>query len=509
MKNSKEKKYYIILIIILAVGIITRIIGFGQIPKGINVDEAGTMYDAYCIANYGTDRFENAFPVYMINYGGGQSALYTYLAAIFIKIFGFNLTAVRLPALIFSIIYMIFAFLLTKDFKNKKVAILVEFLIAIVPWHFMQSRWALDCNLMSAMMLISIYALIKAKRKAGFILAGILFGITLYSYALSYIVIPIFLIVLLAYMIYAKKIKISQIICLFIPIVILAIPLILNLLVNAGIIPEIKLSWISILKMWEFRSNEITISNIGTNLIEFVKSMFAFDRNNYNAFPQFGTLYYISIPFAVIGLWQSIQSLRKDFKEKKISADLIMAIIFISVFILGLFIEPGINRINAIYISLIYYTALGIAYIIQRKKYVGIIIISAYTLVFIVFLWYYFNIYPKDERNRAFNSTTIEVVKYIESEEKFDNKYISMRTDAVQSYIYTLIANETPPDEFNEDAVIDKNVFHYGRYLFYYDIINNNVIYVLEYDEPLKDELLENGFTAEKFNDDITIYYKE
>ena len=208
-------------------------------------------------------------------------------------------------------------------------------------------------------------------------------------------------------------------------------------------------------------------------------------------------------------MWQSIQSLKKDFNEKKISADLIMAIIFISVFILGLFIEPGINRINAIYISLIYYTALGIAYIIQRKKYVGIIIISAYTLVFIVFLWYYFNIYPKDETNRAFNSTTIEVVKYIESEEKFDNKYISMRTDAVQSYIYTLIANETPPDEFNEDAVIDKNVFHYGRYLFYYDIINNNVIYVLEYDEPLKDELLENGFTAEKFNDDITIYYKE
>ena len=53
------------------------------------------MYDSYCIANYGTDRFDNSYPVYMINYGGGQSALYTYIASIFIKIFGFSLTVVR------------------------------------------------------------------------------------------------------------------------------------------------------------------------------------------------------------------------------------------------------------------------------------------------------------------------------------------------------------------------------------------------------------------------------
>ena len=158
MKNIlKEKKYTIILIAILLVGIITRIIGFGEIPIGINVDEAGIMYDAYCIANYGTDRYDNSYPIYMINFGGGQSALYTYLAAGLIKIFGFSLTVVRLPALIFSILYLIFAFLITKDFKNKKLAILVEFIAVIIPWHFMQSRWAFDCNLMSSMMLISIY----------------------------------------------------------------------------------------------------------------------------------------------------------------------------------------------------------------------------------------------------------------------------------------------------------------------------------------------------------------
>ena len=208
-KRKKQiDKQTIILIVIMIIGIVTRIILFGKVPIGINVDEAGIMYDAYTIANYGTDRFGNAYPIYMINYGGGQSALYTYLAAICIKLFGFSLTVVRLPALIFSILYMIFGFLLIKDFKNKKLAILVEFLIIISPWHFMQSRWALDCNLLSSMLLMSIYILtraVKSKSKKIYFIAGIFFGITLYTYALSYIIIPIILLILFTYMLYIKK----------------------------------------------------------------------------------------------------------------------------------------------------------------------------------------------------------------------------------------------------------------------------------------------------------------
>ena len=76
-KVTKENIYYIILIVVLLIGIVTRIIKFGEVPVGINVDEAGILYDAYCIEKYGTDRFNNSYPVYMINYGGGQSALYT------------------------------------------------------------------------------------------------------------------------------------------------------------------------------------------------------------------------------------------------------------------------------------------------------------------------------------------------------------------------------------------------------------------------------------------------
>ena len=511
-KNTKEKIYFIILVLILLVGIITRVFKFGEIPIGINVDEAGIMYDAYCIANYGTDRFNNSFPVYMINFGGGQSALYTYIAAIFIKIFGFSLTVVRIPALFFSILYMIFAFLLVKDLKNKKLAILLEFLIVIVPWHFMQSRWAMDCNLMSAMMLISIYALVKSKNKIMYFLAGLLFGITLYTYALSYIILPIALILLLGYMLYIKKIKLMDIIILFIPLILLAIPLILNLLVNWGVINEIKTPYISILKMWLFRTGEINLNNIFHNIIKMFQVMFAFDINDYSTFPIFGTLYYISIPFAILGFIKSIKEVIKNIKEKSFSLDIIMIVNFISVFICGILVEPGIERINAIYISLIYYIALGILYVSENRKYIFGTTIGLYIAFFIIFLCYYFGVYGKENTNLSFNNDVVSVAQYIEENEKYDNKYINMRLNASQQYIYTLIANKPSPKEFMKTANINERegrIFSYGKYIFYNIDINDDTVYAIEKEEWLKQLLLKIGFTKESYNEDIDIFYKK
>ena len=508
-KKTNEIKYYILLFFIFIVGVITRIIDFGNIPIGINVDEAGTMYDAYCIANYGTDRYGNNYPVYMINYGGGQSALYTYLSAILIKVFGFSLVVVRIPALIFSILYLIFAFLITKEFKNKKLAILVEFIAVIVPWHFMQSRWALDCNLMSSMMLISTYSLCKAKSKLAYIFSGILFGITSYTYALSYIVVPIVLLLLLGYMLYIREIRISDIICFFIPIILLAFPLILNLLINMGIIPEIKNTWFSILRMWVFRANEVSLSNILHNIVTLFKSIFMYDINDYNAFSNFGTLYYISIPFALLGFIDSINNMKNNVKSKKLTLDIIMFINFIAVFICGIMVESGINRINAIYISIIYYIALGIIYVSQNKKYIFNLIIILYIVFFIIFLNYYFRVYGKENKNLAFNKTTIEVVKYIENNEKFNGRTINIMTKAIQPYIYTLIANEFSPSEFNKNLLVNGAVYAYDRYVFYNNTIDDNMVYILEYNEILKNKLIEKGFKNEKFNEEICILYKE
>ena len=188
-----ENKTKILFTAILIIAIFVRIYKVQEIPHGLNVDEAGMAYDAYCLANYGTDRYLNHLPVYLINFGGGQSALYAYITSILIKIMGFSIFTIRLPAIVLGILAIIACYFMTKDKLGERFALAFMALIAICPWHIMSSRWGLDCNLLAPMSIISIFLLSKAKNTIGYITAGISFGLTLYTYALSYIILPIFL----------------------------------------------------------------------------------------------------------------------------------------------------------------------------------------------------------------------------------------------------------------------------------------------------------------------------
>ena len=61
-----------------------------DIPGGINVDEMGMGYDAWCLAHFGVDRYLKEYPIYLMNFGGGQSALYAYLCATLFRLFGLS-----------------------------------------------------------------------------------------------------------------------------------------------------------------------------------------------------------------------------------------------------------------------------------------------------------------------------------------------------------------------------------------------------------------------------------
>ena len=57
--------------------------------------------------------------------------------------------------------------------------------------------------------------------------------------------------------------------------------------------------------------------------------------------------------------------------------------------------------------------------------------------------------------------------------------------------------------------MVSSKVFGYGRYVFFYDYVEQNMVYVMEFNEKLKYELIEDGFTVEEFGEDICIAYKE
>ena len=259
-----EEKYKIVFGVLVIIAIITRTYKAENILNGLHADEAGMGYDAYCIANFGVDRFLNKLPVYMINFGGGQSALYTYIAAVCVKILGLNIVSIRMPGMILSLVAIIVGFLLVKKCCGKKSALTFMALMIVCPWHIMQSRFGLDCNLLSSMIIISIYSLVVSKKWWQYLITGIFFGISLYTYALSYLIIPILLLFTLIYMLYTKKIKFINIVIMGIPIALLALPLMLLLLVNNGFIEQIN--WIiTIPKIYNYRAGEIGLKNISEN----------------------------------------------------------------------------------------------------------------------------------------------------------------------------------------------------------------------------------------------------
>ena len=83
--------------------VLVRCIGFGSIPGGVNQDEAMAAVDGWALTQYGTDRFGVRLPVHFSAWQYGQmSVLLSYCMVPFIRLFGFNTVAVRLPALLFS-----------------------------------------------------------------------------------------------------------------------------------------------------------------------------------------------------------------------------------------------------------------------------------------------------------------------------------------------------------------------------------------------------------------------
>ena len=205
--------------------------------------------------------------------------MYAYLTAALIKIFGYSIFVVRTPAVLFRIISFICGYFLVKSNKNKINTLTFLYLLAFAPYFIMQSRWDLDCNLLVSFLTISICLLIKAIEKNNnyiLVCSGILFGLSLYTYALSYLIIPLFLLFICIYLLYIKKFNLGKLIILGFPIFILSLPLMLMILINNGLLSEIN-SFITIPILPNYRGAEISVNNIINNL-SFPINLVTFDQ---------------------------------------------------------------------------------------------------------------------------------------------------------------------------------------------------------------------------------------
>ena len=380
-----------------------------KVPYGIHIDEAGMAYDAYCLANFSVDRYLKHFPVYLINYGGGQSALYAYLTAFLIWLTGdINIWIMRLPAAVISVLAYLAGVSMVRSWLGEKWGIAASFLLAVFPYFVMQSRFGLDCNLQLGITTIGLWLLQKAvckKKYLWFLIAGCVWGMAFYTYALSYISITVFLAGAMVYLIRFKKLTWRSMAVFCAPVFLMGLPLAVMVLRNQAGMGQLNLGPFTIPRLDSFRGSEVVLSKIPENIFFTLKVILTKDWLDYNAFDYYYTLYPLSIPFALIGIFTMPIECVRSMREKRFSVWCIVELLFLSnLFVCALLggNGPNINKANGIFFALFSMVLYGIretVLFIKRKwdslsHFSAVFLFMAYWISFVFFSRYYFEKYP-------------------------------------------------------------------------------------------------------------------
>ena len=290
--NNKEKtentKYRIMLLFafILHIGVFI----YFMVKKPINIDEAMTVLNANSLAKSGTDILGEKLPIYFDTWlHGGQSPFATYLVAIMIKLFGYSLFVTRVPMFVFSMLGLVAFYKFLKEVipENETLINIAFCLACISPWHLYSSAFTLDCNFLPHIAMFGMYFLAKginSTKSRYFVFSMLFFGLGFYCYILSAIIIPVLLAVLFLILLIKKKVSFKNTIISIITIFIVAIPFILQGLVQFGIIENLNFLGFSISKMpYYSRGSELKLNNILENLGEGIISLLFTDIYSFNA----------------------------------------------------------------------------------------------------------------------------------------------------------------------------------------------------------------------------------
>src|SRR3989344_817131 len=138
---EKIKESIIVGIICLA-GFYILSFKLAETPPGIYVDEAVTAVNSYSILKTGKDEYGKSFPAAFRFFGSYSPPLYVYLATIPVYFFGLNEFSIRIISVILGslMVIVVYGFLKSSGWFNRKIGILLLPLFIITPWNFFYAR---------------------------------------------------------------------------------------------------------------------------------------------------------------------------------------------------------------------------------------------------------------------------------------------------------------------------------------------------------------------------------
>lgn len=538
-KTENPRVAVLLLILMFAAFVASRLFHLGVTPTGFHIDECGMAYDAVCLSKTGCDRWGYSMPVYLCNFHTGQSVLLAYTLAALLKVFPFSITIARIPAVIYASIAFLAMFYIGKKLSGKNLGGFVASALTLMTPYFVTSqRWALDCNLFLSLSIISFSLVIFAINKDKvflYLVAGMALGLTMYTYILSYIIIPAFTVVILVYILGKshKKAALLKSAALLAPVIIMGIPLMLAQLVNLGIIPEFRLLGTDYIAFSKERVNEFYPAGLLHNIGLFSKQLVFGDDLTYNCLPEFGAVFLPMLPLCVYGLYLSIMKVvskirHKDEKSSRIKDVIIRFNLYffvISYFVYLIVAKPNLNRGNELFLPLVIFafTAIDELYgcarsFLKKMSFLTALLPTVSVCICFVFFAKFYYCDMNDVYGNHLLFSTNEICRAVSHAEKFydpghDKKFymeIEYGYEIGQDLLISACADVDPADWRNHEmGITPDNIGRFNMHFTDESMEEDNVIYIIGNSWSFISDYLQTiGYNADRSFYNYVILYK-
>ena len=424
--HSISRRCRNLLMAALILGVALRLAEIGQVPGDGSVwqDEAYAGYNAWSLLHYGVDTSGYHHPVYLETWGSGMSVMLTLIEIPFVAICGLSAFSIRLCRAFLGCIELLAFSELCREIRGEKFAVVGTFILAVMPWDIMMSRFAMDCNALPPFLLLGTLFLIKARKKSShyLLLSMLFFGLSLYCYAAAWIVMPLLILFDYAWYMMAvredgkrKVIDLWGILSAAI-LAVLAFPLVLFLLVNIGYIQPIVGGFLDIPRLSSFRSGEISRDpeTFLTHLYNTIHLLATQEDGRVSDVAgTFGLFYPFSYFIMLPGIGLSLY--RMHVEKKGRSEALLLWQLLLGLVLGGLLEETYFSRINIILLPMTYFLAVGCIELIEKWHGKASYVIGLTYLISVsTFACYYFT-YHDGDCARAYGSGLKEALAYTDA----------------------------------------------------------------------------------------------
>lgn len=361
-----ERGYWIAFVLILAAGILTRCYRFLELPMGVNQDGTLAAAEAYCLAMDGVDQYGRSWPTYFEAWKFSQmSTLYSYLMIPFIKVMRLSLMTLRLPMLLVSIAMLPLIWDFARRIAGKGYALCVLLIAATSPWQIIQSRWALEANLMPHVLLVGMYLLyIGREKRWALYLSMVFFALTPYAYGVACFSVPVILLLAAIFYLARKKAKAPDILICMLIFFGIAGPYFMTMAINALGLETVQLGKIT-MPFFEksLRANDMAFTQKNPyfqmiwNFMSHLGTWMGYGlAEPHSALPWTHAVYLFMPPVILVGiytLWNQRRSMAQRGEECPLRDGGMLLLIWLAgTMFCGMMIGGVINRNNAVFYPL-------------------------------------------------------------------------------------------------------------------------------------------------------------